>query len=67
MSVARPLQRLIAQAAQLGADTLEVEYRDGYEEVSVLKGGWGLSSHASPVWDGAPGHSARSSGSWSDE
>jgi hypothetical protein len=36
------LQRFIAQAGRLGADTLEVEYRDGYEEVSVLKGGVGF-------------------------
>lgn len=26
----------------LGADTLEIEYRDGYEEVTVLKGGVGF-------------------------
>ncbi len=33
---------LIAEAVGLGADTLEIEYRDGYEEVSVLKGGVGF-------------------------
>lgn len=33
---------LIAEAVRLGADTIEVEYRDGYEEVSVLKGGIGF-------------------------
>ena len=32
----------IAKAGRLGADTIEVEYRDGYEEVSVLKGGVGF-------------------------
>jgi len=42
MSSASPLQRVIAQAALLGADTIQVEYRDGHEEVSVLKGGVGF-------------------------
>lgn len=42
MSTARPLQQFIAQAVPLGADTIQAEYRDGYEEVSVLKGGAGF-------------------------
>lgn len=42
MSTASPLQQVIAQAVQLGADTIQTEYRDGYEEVSVLKGGVGV-------------------------
>jgi hypothetical protein len=33
---------LIAEAVALGADTIQVEYRDGYEEVCVLKGGVGF-------------------------
>ena len=42
MSHAGILHGFIAKAARLGADTIEVEYRDGYEEVSVLKGGVGF-------------------------
>jgi len=42
MSAASPLQQFIAHAMQLGADTIQTEYRDGYEEVSVLKGGVGF-------------------------
>jgi hypothetical protein len=42
MSAASPLPRFIAPAARLEADTIQVEYRDGYEEVSVLKGGVGF-------------------------
>lgn len=42
MRAGTPLQQLLAQAARLGADTLELEYRDGYDEVSVLKGGVGF-------------------------
>jgi hypothetical protein len=33
---------LIAEAVGLGADTIQVEYRDGYEEICVLKGGVGF-------------------------
>jgi hypothetical protein len=33
---------LITEAVSLGADTIQVEYRDGYEEISVLKGGVGF-------------------------
>jgi hypothetical protein len=29
-------------AVRLGADTIRVEYRNGYEEISVLKGGVGF-------------------------
>lgn len=36
------IHEFIAEAVRLGADTIEVEYRDGYEEVSVLKGGMGF-------------------------
>ena len=36
------LHGFIAKAGRLGADTIEVEYRDGSEEVSVLKGGVGF-------------------------
>jgi len=39
---ARILPRLIAKAIRFGADTLEVEYRDGYREVSAMKGGFGV-------------------------
>ena len=42
MSHAGILHGFIAKAGRLGADTIEVEYRDGYEEVSVLKGGVGF-------------------------
>ncbi len=42
MSSASPLQEFIAQAVQLGADTIQTEYRDDDEEVSVLKGGVGF-------------------------
>jgi hypothetical protein len=33
---------LITEAVGLGADTIQVEYRDGYEEICVLKGGVGF-------------------------
>ncbi|MCI0690428.1 hypothetical protein L0337_00305 [candidate division KSB1 bacterium] len=33
------LELLVGEAAQLGADTLEVEYRDGYEEVVAYTSG----------------------------
>lgn len=39
---ARILPRLIAKAIQWGADTLEVEYRDGCHEVTAMKGGFGV-------------------------
>lgn len=34
-------ENLVGEAAQLGADTLEVEYRDGYEEVVAYAGSLG--------------------------
>jgi hypothetical protein len=36
------VHELVAEAAGLGADTLQVEYRDGYEQICVLKGGVGF-------------------------
>jgi len=36
------VHELITEAVGLGADTIQVEYRDGYEEISVLKGGVGF-------------------------
>jgi hypothetical protein len=35
------VERLAAEAIRFGADLLEVEYKDGYEEVFVSKGGVG--------------------------
>ncbi len=35
------LVRLATEAVRLGADLLEVEYKDGYEEVFAAKGGVG--------------------------
>jgi hypothetical protein len=35
------VEQLAAQAIRLGADTLEVEYKDGYEEVLAAQGGLG--------------------------
>jgi hypothetical protein len=35
------LERLATEAVRLGADLLEVEYKDGYEEVFAAKGGVG--------------------------
>lgn len=35
------VERLAAEAIRLGADLLEVEYKDGYEEVFAAKGGIG--------------------------
>jgi hypothetical protein len=43
---------LVAEAVRLGADTIEVEYRDGYEEVSVLKGGVGFGIARFPSMSG---------------
>lgn len=34
-------ERLVAEAIRLGADALQVEYKDGYEEVFAVKGGVG--------------------------
>jgi hypothetical protein len=36
------VHELIAEAVGLGADTIQVEYRDGDEEICVLKGGVGF-------------------------
>ena len=36
------LQRLLAKAIGLGADQLEIEYKDGAEEVFAMKSGVGL-------------------------
>ncbi len=36
------LGRLIADALQHGADTLEIEYKDGHEDVCAIKGGIGF-------------------------
>ncbi|HAM58688.1 MAG TPA: hypothetical protein DCQ64_26065 [Candidatus Rokubacteria bacterium] len=36
------VRRLVAKAVRFGADTLEIEYRDGHQEVAVLKGGVGF-------------------------
>jgi hypothetical protein len=38
----RVLEHLAAEAIRLGFDTLEVEYKDGFEEVCGLKGGVGF-------------------------
>ncbi len=40
------LEELAAQAIRLGADHLEVEYKDGCEEVFAMKSafGWGIAS-----------------------
>jgi hypothetical protein len=35
------VERLAADAIRLGADVLEVEYKDGYEEVFAARGGVG--------------------------
>jgi hypothetical protein len=35
------LEKLAAQAIRLGADQLEVEYKDGCEEVFAMKSGFG--------------------------
>lgn len=50
---------LSAEAVRLGADTIEVEYRDGYEEVSVLKGGDWLRDRAIPELGRASGLAAQ--------
>ena len=36
-----PLERLVLEALGLGADALEVEYRDGHEEVVAMGGSIG--------------------------
>ena len=35
------LDRLAAEAIRQGADTIEIEHKDGYEEVDFMKGGTG--------------------------
>ncbi len=41
---ARPLglEQLVSEALCVGADALEVEYRDGHEEVVAMKGAFGV-------------------------
>ena len=43
------LQKLVAKAAHAGADALEVEYKDGCEEVVAMRGpiGFGIASFRS--------------------
>lgn len=36
------LDRFAKQAAELGADSLEVEYKDGQEEVFAVRGAFGF-------------------------
>ena len=36
------LAGLVTQAVQLGADELEIEYKDGFEEVCAMKNGMGF-------------------------
>jgi hypothetical protein len=36
------VHKLTTEAVGVGADTIQVEYRDGYEEICVLKGGVGF-------------------------
>jgi len=36
------MQRLVEQAVRLGADSLEVEYKDQHKEVSAMKGRIGI-------------------------
>ena len=40
------LEQLAAEAIRLGADGLEVEYKDGYEAICAMKSafGWGIAS-----------------------
>lgn len=40
------LEQLAAQAISLGADELEIEYKDGCEEICAMKSGfgWGIAS-----------------------
>ncbi len=44
--VSQTLEDLIAKALDFGADELEIEYKDGKEEVAVMKGslGFGIAS-----------------------
>ncbi len=44
--VSQVLRELIGKALSLGADELEIEYKDGKEEVAVMKGslGFGIAS-----------------------
>jgi hypothetical protein len=43
------VQRLVGEALRLGGDALDVEYRDGHEEVCVIRGalGWGIARYPS--------------------
>lgn len=58
------------EAVRLGADTLEVEYRDGYEDVPALKGELAsmlstkISRAASWIWPSARWAAPCSSGAW---
>lgn len=36
------LEGLVMQAVAYGADSLDIEYKDGYEEVSAMKGSFGF-------------------------
>ena len=37
-----PFTEIVSKAIEIGADKLEIEYKDGYEEVFTLKGGRGF-------------------------
>ena len=36
------LRDVVEQAVRLGADSIEVEYKDGFEEVFAMRGGMGV-------------------------
>jgi len=48
------VEDLVAKAMRLGADGLDVEYKDGYEEVCAMKGpmGFGIARFRSSDADG---------------
>lgn len=41
------VQRLVGEALRLGGDALDVDYKDGHEEVCVMRGaiGWGIARY----------------------
>ncbi len=52
--VSSPLAQLVAKALEFGAHELEVEYKDGYEEVCVMNGnlGFGIARFEASSKDG---------------
>jgi hypothetical protein len=48
------LDELLTRVIELGGDGLEIEYKDGYEEITAMKGNFGSGSAGSSPEAGKP-------------